>query len=776
MGCDGKARGKVGPSASVDVVYVDTDPDAAESAIEALERNSDRVRADVVDDPERVPAELDEADCVVSAYELGDTDGLDLLDTVRNVSARIPFILFTAQGSERVASRAISGGVTEYVPRQVHDDPYAALSRAIDAAVADTRRHRGTAESALAHSPLFERSAFAVIEWSDAFEIARVNPVAENLLAASETDLVGTPLTDIVAERKAPEMRETVAGMAAGEDDHGVYETVTGDGETILCEWHTSVVTEGDQVVGAFTQIQDVTNLVESHRQLETLISDLSSMVYRCQPDERGSMEIVRGECEQLCGYTAGQLEAGTCSWVENIVHPDDREYVRDAIETAVAEREAFDLTYRIQSRDGDVRWLSERGRGVYGPDGGVTALEGFVTDITERREREEAIEALHEATRSLVTAESKREIADIVVDAAASLLNLPHTGIHYYDPDAEVLSPVAWTDAAEQTIGRPPTLCSESLAWDAFQVGETLVFDDLHANGDPFNPDSPLRSELLVPIGEHGVVIVGSTTTGAFDEDDKRLVETLCANAAAALERMDRENRLRSRERDLERENDRLDRFVELVSHDLRNPLNTAQLRLELARESVDSDHLDHVADAHDRMETLISDLLTLAREGESVSGTEPVDLRTLTEACWRTVETGQATLELAIEEPVVLEAERSRLSQVLENLFRNSVEHGSTDSDSQARQNSVEHGPEAVTITVGALPDGFYVEDDGPGIPPDKRDTVFDAGFSTAEQSTGFGLSIVQEIVQAHGWSVDVTGGTAGGVRFEITDVETR
>jgi signal transduction histidine kinase len=89
------------------------------------------------------------------------------------------------------------------------------------------------------------------------------------------------------------------------------------------------------------------------------------------------------------------------------------------------------------------------------------------------------------------------------------------------------------------------------------------------------------------------------------------------------------------------------------------------------------------------------------------------------------------------------------------LENLFRNSVEHGGS----------------TVTVTMGSLPgeSGFYIEDDGPGVPPDDRTDVFENGYTTEENGTGFGLSIVQTIFEAHGWNVSLTEGTEGGARIE-------
>jgi len=230
---------------------------------------------------------------------------------------------------------------------------------------------------------------------------------------------------------------------------------------------------------------------------------------------------------------------------------------------------------------------------------------------------------------------------------------------------------------------------------------------------------------------------------------------------------------RLETQERELKRQNGQLERFAGVLSHDLRNPLGVARGRLKLVQGECDSEHLDSIANAHERIETLIEDLLTLAQQGEQISGVEPVDIGPLSTDCWSTVGTENATLETGAMRPIM--ADRDRLRQLLENLFRNSVEHGSTGSRTEA-DDSVEHGDTDVTITVGELDDGagFYVADDGSGIPEDDLETVFENGYSTGQGGTGLGLAIIDGIAEAHGWRVRATNGENGGARFEITAVE--
>jgi signal transduction histidine kinase len=209
----------------------------------------------------------------------------------------------------------------------------------------------------------------------------------------------------------------------------------------------------------------------------------------------------------------------------------------------------------------------------------------------------------------------------------------------------------------------------------------------------------------------------------------------------------------------ELERQNNRLEQFAGMVSHDLRNPLSVAMARVEIAHEETGNEHLDVAASALDRMETLISDVLALARNGQPIDATEPVSLSTIATNCWDMVDSSAATLE--IDGDLTFVADPNRLRQLLENLFRNSLEHGRQD----------------VTITVGSLPDGsgFYVADNGPGIPEDERDDVFETGYSTATSGTGFGLAIVSEIAEAHEWAMTLTESDSGGVRIEIRGVET-
>ncbi|QLH76331.1 PAS domain-containing protein [Halosimplex rubrum] len=219
-------------------------------------------------------------------------------------------------------------------------------------------------------------------------------------------------------------------------------------------------------------------------------------------------------------------------------------------------------------------------------------------------------------------------------------------------------------------------------------------------------------------------------------------------------------------RERELDRQNERLEEFAGILSHDLRNPLNVAKSRLDLYWRSGDESELEEVAAMHDRIEAIVDEVLTYAREGSHIDELEWITGVDQAETAWNAVDTGDAAL--TTDWAYSIRGDADRLGRLFENCFRNAVEHGSTSGRPG--------GDDAVTVRVGTLAEtdpGFYVEDDGPGVPEDVRERVFERGVSSEEGGTGFGLAIVAEIADAHGWEVRATESETGGARFEVTGV---
>jgi|GEM_PF-376445 len=209
-----------------------------------------------------------------------------------------------------------------------------------------------------------------------------------------------------------------------------------------------------------------------------------------------------------------------------------------------------------------------------------------------------------------------------------------------------------------------------------------------------------------------------------------------------------------------LARRVERLEGFVEHISHDIRNPLLVADGYLDLARAGEDG-ALDRVADALHRMEELVDDVETLAGSDEAHATLERTDLHSVVTDVWEVtgLPTDGATLVLDVPDRTVVDAPEGELRLLFENCFVNAVEHGSTSPDSQTRQDAVEHAGPDVTVQVGTFDGGFYVADDGPGIPPERRDDVTERGFTTAEDGTGVGLAVVSGVADSNDWELRIT-----------------
>ncbi|PSP97490.1 histidine kinase [Halobacteriales archaeon QS_5_70_17] len=255
--------------------------------------------------------------------------------------------------------------------------------------------------------------------------------------------------------------------------------------------------------------------------------------------------------------------------------------------------------------------------------------------------------------------------------------------------------------------------------------------------------------------------------------EEERQFVDLLARGIGYELERT-------RHHRELAAQNERLDEFAGTVAHDLRNPLAGATAYLDLALKEASGEQREYlrtVEESLGRMEALIGELLRLARRGADVGRREPIDLADAVDAASESVETEEATLVNEASGTVL--AHRSRLRQLLENLFRNAAEHGSASSGTESGD-SVEGGPEGVTVTVGDLEDGFYVEDDGPGLPPSIAEALFRPADASGDDETGtgagpsLGLLIVERIVAGHDWTGSVE--CDGGTRFEFGRVERR
>lgn len=353
------------------------------------------------------------------------------------------------------------------------------------------------------------------------------------------------------------------------------------------------------------------------------------------------------------------------------------------------------------------------------------------------------------------VDVSSSRGVFDRTVDLAADVLEADVFVIA--EKSQEGLSQVAsmpreWEDADDllSPVSLPSILTSEGVAYligdrgDVRGAAATESLDDDRATIE-------YRSVLIAPFGETRVLLAGAREPAAFSEHHLEILRLLGDFAGALAE---------NAHSDTESQQSRAlpQAAAAGLSHDATNFLSVIEGRVEIAREDPSQEHFDAIERASERLGQLIDDTATLFETGSHAPDTERVDLQAVVSDAWDLERTDEAEIVMAPLESI--RAEPSRLSQLLENLFRNAIQHA---------------GPD-VSVWVGMLSEGegFYVEDDGPGIEPEERESVLEFAYSNRPENTGLGLSIVQWIAAAHGWEISITDGAMGGTRFEFRDVD--
>ncbi|MFC6717800.1 PAS domain-containing protein [Natrialbaceae archaeon GCM10025810] len=412
-----------------------------------------------------------------------------------------------------------------------------------------------------------------------------------------------------------------------------------------------------------------------------------------------------------------------------------------------------------------------------------TATVAAILRDLTERYEYERVVTSMHELTRWLLQSDDPQEICAIAVHAGSELLDLPISGIWLLEDEHGYLEPVAGTAGAHDEFGGLPRFNpGEGLIWEVFESGDVERYDDLHDESleGVYNPDTPIRSEIIAPIGTHGVLMTGSVEAERFDETDVELVSTLVENTTAALDRAEQERVLRERTSQLERQTERLEAVAEVLSNDLKDQLDAVADALEddgAADEWEFPLAEDAVETTLDRTERLVDDIREFARNATAVGPRARIDLESALEEAIEASTLERDRVSLVVEEPATLRADPDRFAHLLETLF----------DDVGARAD--EDAP--VTVQVGLLgfdgplrsrgARGFYLLDDAATIHPGAegdadREPDRDADGSRSDPvADGLGLALVRAIAEAHDWSVDVAVGDRGGTKTELKDVTT-
>lgn len=576
---------------------------------------------------------------------------------------------------------------------------------------------------------LFENSGDGLVVLKDDGTVLDVNPAAGEIMGRPEAQLVGSSFGYPLVAGETTEMEILKPGGKLRQIEM----------RTFNVEW------EGRPA--AFAILRDITErnraeweLREREREKSRLLSNLPGFAYRCRNDEKWTMEFISDGCMEVLGYLPVDLVGNSKRSYADLIHPDDRRSVWDAVQKQVKDGLSFKFEYRIITRDKRERWVWEKGIPVF--HDGTVHLEGFISDITARKHAEmEQEEAL------------KRFEAIINNTPAVAIQGVDADGVvRHWNPACEAL----YGYTAEEVIGKRV---------------QDVLFDEASAKAFERTLAQIVQTGTPIPPGEWAVRTKDGRERCVYSSlfpvlNEGAIDEIFCMDVDITESREMRENLRRARDEllvkneELKKLDEFKDNIISSVSHEFRTPLAVVKEYLQLIIDGTagkvdeQAKRMLVTADLNiDRLTRLLNSVLDISKldTGEISISKEPVDLaalvRRVSEYFSAKFETSGLECRLRLPpEPVIVTLDEDKIIQVLTNLIGNALKY------------TEEGWVELAVVDLGEDVE-CSVSDSGIGIPPDDLPKIFDRFFQTnhaggkRQGGTGLGLPIARSLVEMHG-----------------------
>ena len=425
---------------------------------------------------------------------------------------------------------------------------------------------------------VFERAIDAIAIADDDGRYVDVNPAACDLFGLPSEELLGRSIAEFASEDF--DFETVWQAFTDSTHERGTFELVRPDGTErvvefsasldVLPDWHLSVM-------------RDVTERHRFERELQARTERLRTIVENVPVilfvlDEDGTYTLSEGK-----GLAALESEPGEVVGTSIYDRYGDQPAVIEDFHRAL-DGEQIHCTVEFH----DIVFETSL-QPVANESGAIERVIGVSMDITERTRHEHTLRALHDSTRGLLGMDTEQTIADHLVETAIEVLDFPGVVVYCFDEAENVLRPTAASDDGTDILGEPPVLGGDepSITWQAFVTGNPEILDDVRTSEYVYDDETSFRSGLYVPLGAHGVLVVGSPEVGAFDDRTHDLADLLAATGEAALDRVDRESALRERDQKFQRQNRQLRRLnrVNKIIREIDTALVQAENRSEIER-----------------------------------------------------------------------------------------------------------------------------------------------------------------------------------------------
>ena len=535
-----------------------------------------------------------------------------------------------------------------------------------------------------------------------------------------------------------------------------------------------------------------------SELRYRSLLENIPTTTYINRTGINSETEYVSPQVEKLLGYPHEAFTDDPLLWTK-ILHPDDAERVLSESQRTSNTEETFEMEYRIMAKDKRVVWVKDEAALVRdNRNGNPLYWLGVWTDITSRKQAEEEqydlVNGMTKRTIQLQTAADIARAATSILDINELLPNIVelirnqfeyhYVGIFLMDE----LNSWAVLRAATGEMGTKMIETGHQLkAEDSSMIGWSITHKEARIALDVgedavrfINPLLPLtRSEMALPLITHGEVIgamtIQSEKPAAFSRVDITALQAMADLVANAIENARLFTDKVNLNKELEAQNEELERFTYTVSHDLRSPLVTIRGFLGYLRNDAESGDmerfdkdLNRIANAVDKMQALLNELLELSRIGRITNPPENVPfleiVRETADLLSGQLEATNVNLNISGEFPTV-HVDKLRITEVVQNLISNAAKF----MGDQPRP-TIEIGTQGLDNDSKPI---FFVRDNGIGIDPKFHDRIFGL-FNRLDpdvEGTGIGLTLVKRIVEIHDGRIWLESELGKGSTFFFT-----
>ena len=603
------------------------------------------------------------------------------------------------------------------------------------------------------HQRIVERVSDAIVSINQEYRCTYLNKKAEKLLERSEAELRGQTIwkafpktVDTIAEDKIKK--------SLTEQTQTSYERYN----TELDRWfEVRIYPSNDGASILFTDISDRKQREIELTRYEQIVENLPVAVGQNELEADGEFSFVNSAMVEMFDAES-KTEAKNHSVQDLCADPSDREaLLKELHDSGLVQ----DKEFKLKTVNGDTLWGSTTAR--IETIGNEKYLLGIIQDITERKQYQDALNALLDATHQMASATTVQEVAEVVTTTIRESIGFAMNGVHLYDETAGGLAPVSVSHESKQVIEEPPVL-NEGIGWQAYKTGEPQIYHDLQAADEIYNDQTEIQSEIAFPLGDQGVLLVSSTETDAFSDRDITLANTLATNATAVLSRIQTHEQLQQREKTVEEQRDNLRIVNKIVRHDIRNDLQLISAYADrLANRTDEFEEPQKISkcatNAVEVTETArdVTDMVLQAGQPDefvNLNNILPQQIKNINNSYPR------SQIETRGQIPNIDVVGSDMLESVFRNLLSNAIQHNTKEV------------PE-VTVSVSQTASDAIIEiaDNGPGIPDRHKEAMFEEGNSGLESDgTGLGLYLVKKVVGRNNGRVEVVDNEPEGSVFVV------